>query len=309
LHKYMLYGLGVHSEIQLWEEEAEDCPEDVRVVWRCRKSAPVEPRSSQPITEIAPNGDLVVSWPGIAALSIRHQGKEMVVETRDRLEINHVKHLVAGMGMGLIWHQRGRFTLHASAVAIGSGGVAIAGPKYAGKSTTAAALVSLGHIVFSDDVLVLDMKDDGGIDILPGPSTLNLWPDAAEAMERDPESMPQIWSRSPKRIATIPATGERLRVPLRCIFFLEPSNSVEPTIESFRPTEALSLLVAHSHALRIVEDTESLPRHLVQCGRVANEVEIFRLRRPRSLASVRSIAEMIVERVNSLAPRESTVVS
>ena len=307
MHKYILYGLGVHSEIALWEEEVEDCPADVTVVWRCKDFPPSEPKANQPLTEIADNGDFSVLWPGIAKLSISRG--DIVVETRDRHEVNHVKHLIAGMGMGLVWHRRGRFTLHASAVSVGPCGVAFAGPKFVGKSTTAAALSALGHTILSDDVLVLDMKDDGGIDILPGPSTLNLWPDAAEAMERDPEAMPQIWSTSPKRLATIAVTGERPTVPLRCIFFLEPSRSAEPTIESFRPTEALSLLVGHSHALRIVEDTESLPRHLVQCGRVANEVEIFRLRRPQSLPSIGLVAEMIVERVNSLAPRESTVTS
>jgi hypothetical protein len=305
----MLYGLGVHSEIPLWEEEAEDCPRDVTVSWRCREDAPAEPMSNKAITEISSNGDLAVSWPGIAKLSICHQGKEMVVETRDRLEINHVKHLIAGMGMGLVWHQRGRFTLHASAVAIGDRGIAVAGPKYAGKSTTAAALARLGHTVLSDDVLVLDMKDGGGIDILPGPSTLNLWPDAAEAMDKDPEGMPRIWSTSGKRIAAISTDAERRAMPLRCIFFLEPSSAAEPSVESFRPTEALSLLVGHSHALRIVDDRESLPRHLTQCARVANEIDIVRLRRPQSLSSMRAVAEMIVERVYSSAPRESTVAS
>ena len=96
---------------------------------------------------------------------------------------------------------------------------------------------------------------------------------------------------------------------MRCIFFLEPTKSAEATIDSFRPSEALALLVGHSHALRIVDDTGSLPRHLSQCGRVANEIEIFRLQRPQSLPTVRSIAEMIVERVGSLAPLESAVAS
>lgn len=293
MHKYVLYGLGIHSEIPLWGPPVEDCPADVRIEWRSGEIDSSGEAGSY-ISELDDDGTVRFRWPSIASMSIRN-GQEILVETP---ELNHARHLIAGAGLGLILHQRGIFTLHASTVAIGAHAIGVAGAKRSGKSTTAAVLSSRGHTLLSDDVLALDILEEGAIRVLPGPSTLNLWPDTATAVGQDPERLPLIWPRSTKRISIVPNEAQREGFPLKCIFFLEVSgDDLVPTIDRYPPFEAMSLLIGHSHALRIVQDKRSMPQHLLQCATVAQQVDLFRLRRPGAVDSIQEVARLIEDEV------------
>jgi len=59
-------------------------------------------------------------------------------------------------------HADGHLTLHASAVSIDGRGIALVGPKHAGKSTLALALVREGARLLTDDLLVVRMGRTGG---------------------------------------------------------------------------------------------------------------------------------------------------
>jgi hypothetical protein len=83
--------------------------------------------------------------------------------------------------LGFILRMRGVLSLHASAVALGTAGIAIAGAAGAGKSTTAAAFVARGYTLIADDVAALS-EDGGTFHVSPGYPRLNLWPDAVEAV-------------------------------------------------------------------------------------------------------------------------------
>jgi hypothetical protein len=300
LHKYVLYGLGIHTEVPLWGEEVEDCPADVRIAWRIDENPIPDSRPGRQVSSHESEREIRFSWPGIATMFIR-RGREIEIETGAREGVNHARHLIAGLGMGLILHQRGVFTLHASTIAIGRSAVGIAGSKRSGKSTTAAALTARGHTLLSDDVLALAMPENDAPRVLPGPRTINLWPDTLQALGQDPADLPMIWPRSTKRISMVPVWGARENLPLRCIFFLELSKMVEePSVERLEPGEAVRLLIGHSHALRMIEDREAMPQHLLQCGRVAQDVGMFRLRRPRSLDSIQDVARLIENRLESL---------
>lgn len=83
--------------------------------------------------------------------------------------------------LGFVLRLRGVVCLHASAVAIGQGAIAILAPAGGGKSTTAATFAKLGFPVLSDDVAALEPRGDELL-VLPGYPRVNLWPDAAEAL-------------------------------------------------------------------------------------------------------------------------------
>jgi hypothetical protein len=64
-----------------------------------------------------------------------------------------------GSVAALLLAQRGRFALHASVVEVGGLGVAVAGPRGAGKSTTALRLAQRRHTLVTDDVSPLEAAD------------------------------------------------------------------------------------------------------------------------------------------------------
>ncbi len=71
----------------------------------------------------------------------------------------------------------GRESVHAGAFAAGGPALAVVGTREAGKSSTLAELARAGAAVLCDDMLVLD-----GGDVLAGPRTVDLRPDAAGAL-------------------------------------------------------------------------------------------------------------------------------
>lgn len=292
VHKHVIYGLGVHSEIPLWGEGVPDCPGDVFISWDASRNACdacAERNGSD-------DGDLIrLAWPAICELSIR-SGREIAVRSGTDSEATHLCHLVTGIGLGLALYQRGVFTLHAGAVSIGGLAVAIAGSKGAGKSTLVAALNARGHPLLSDDVVALDLPDDELPRVRVGAPNMNLWPDSAIATGHDPATLSQIWSLSPK-LAGCVAIGQRhVPVPLGAIVVLS-GNGSSSQLQRLTPLEAFPQLVGHSHAFRWIEKPSHLPRHLAQCRTVLAQVPVFRLERGESLESLSTFAQQVEEGV------------
>jgi hypothetical protein len=79
-------------------------------------------------------------------------------------------------------HADGHLTLHASAVSIDGRAIAFVGPKHAGKSTLALALVREGARLLTDDLLVVRMGRTSGW-AQPGVQRVRLWEDSARALD------------------------------------------------------------------------------------------------------------------------------
>ena len=87
---------------------------------------------------------------------------------------------ILGRVMALAAHADGHLTLHASAVSIGGSVVALVGPKHAGKSTLALALVRKGARLVTDDTLVVRLGE-GAAWAAPGVQRIRVWEDTARA--------------------------------------------------------------------------------------------------------------------------------
>jgi hypothetical protein len=87
-----------------------------------------------------------------------------------------------GRVMALAAHADGGLALHASAVSIDGHAIAFLGPKHAGKSTLAMALVRGGARLVTDDSLVLRFGDGDVVWATPGVQRVRLWDDSASAL-------------------------------------------------------------------------------------------------------------------------------
>jgi hypothetical protein len=156
-------------------------------------------------------------------------------------ELNLLTHVVNGIGLGLILHQRGVFTLHASVAAIGNQAVAFAGAKLSGKSTLAATLATRGHSVMSDDVAAIGLSGNATPYVWPGPPNLNLWPDAIATTGQDPAALPRIWSGNEKRVLVKPSNRARAPLTLGAVIILAVEPDAElPKLERLRGVAAFA---------------------------------------------------------------------
>lgn len=123
----------------------------------------------------------------------------------------------------LVW-LRGGQALHASAVLVDGHAVAFCGVTGAGKSTTAAQFVRLGHPLITDDVMAWRWEGNACL-VQTGPTRVKLWPDSAAVVQsEDVGGLPRVHAQVDKRIVNLPtdAALATTEYPLSCIHLLTP---------------------------------------------------------------------------------------
>ena len=123
----------------------------------------------------------------------------------------------------LVW-LRGGQALHASAVLVDGHAVAFCGVTGAGKSTTAAQFVRLGHPLITDDVMAWRWEGNACL-VQTGPTRVKLWPDSAAVVQSEAVGdLPRVYGLVDKRIINLPTDAALASsgYPLSIIHLLTP---------------------------------------------------------------------------------------
>jgi hypothetical protein len=201
-----------------------------------------------------------------------------------------------GVVMGILLHQRGYFTLHASAVSMDGAAVAFIGEKRAGKSTLAAALQGRGHSLLTDDIAALGIGDNGRIDVQPSFPQIKLWPESASALGHDLSALPTLSDGLDKRALRASTAFCYHAVPLRRIYVLDRGAKLieeRPVSERITGGSAFKVLISQTYAARFIGSAISTPSFLRQCQTILQEVPLFRLRQVNDLSRVEHTARHI----------------
>jgi len=216
---------------------------------------------------------------GVAHFLFPHDGRFLKIFVHPGADHTALEFALYRGVLPRILHLRGTTCLHASAVATEDGVVAFVGPSGAGKSTLAAALVSRGWSLVSDDVLPLRRSPDGD-EVLAGPGLpeLRLHPVTADLIGIGSQVAPPIVGQTKARLQPRRAPDQPL--PLLRIYLLEPSLrglSALPATEWPMPhAEALLDLISNSFWVHPGE-TGALARDMVCLGSLLRSVTVTRL--------------------------------
>jgi hypothetical protein len=224
---------------------------------------------------------------------LARDGREIIVDPAPDADEQVLRLVILGMALGAVLHQRGLLTLHGSAVVKGDLAVAFLGAKGTGKSATAAALHARGYDMIADEIVALDRAGAASLMVLPGFPQFKLWPDVAESLDVDPETLPRLHPQMEKRAHHIVHGFSQVPLPLRRIYVLDDGADLE--IESLGPRQSFFELVQHSYALRFLGTAGVSAAHFRQCAHVARTVPVSRLKRPRSVSALSDVA-LLVER-------------
>jgi hypothetical protein len=177
-HSYYAYGMIIHSN-HLFPELV-PCEAPVADLTYRRTALPFPMPEGGQVFEFDEN-NAYLSIGGIGHCLIR--SKALVeFEPNEGIDPAALNLVLLGSVMATILHLRGYLTLHASAVEIAGCGAVFMGDKGAGKSTTAAAFISAGHRLLTDDVLAIDVAGEGPPRIIPGFPQLKLSQNASDAI-------------------------------------------------------------------------------------------------------------------------------
>jgi hypothetical protein len=191
VHSYRVFDVGVDSPFELPELDASGVAHPN--AWKVEAFS-----STPPATTLEPTGTDTVYGSvqvrsfvssGLARLTFDDTGTFDLDPSRRAIrwysgpdaQIAAVRADLLGRVLAMAVHHEGALGLHASAVSIGDGVVAFLGPKRAGKSTLAMALVRRGARLVTDDTLVVRLEGRRAL-AAPGVQRVRLWPDSARAV-------------------------------------------------------------------------------------------------------------------------------
>lgn len=202
-----------------------------------------------------------------------------------------------------ILHLRGTTCLHASAIAVEGGVIAFCGPSGAGKSTLAAALVTRGSSLVSDDVLPLCVRSmENHVMAGPGLPELRLYPTTADCIGIGGQVSAPLQGQTKARWQPRRAPDAPLR--LLAVYLLEPSlreQLHEPALVRPLPgPQALVDLISNSFWVHPSE-TGPLGKDLICFGQLLRSVAVSRLAFELSDTGFTAIEKLIASTAKVMA--------
>lgn len=280
MHRYRVYGLSVHSAIELPDLlAAHEAAPDVTILHGTVELGPPPQPGVQSWLETGSDPLRMASvFEAVGRFEVR-AGSLIVVDPAPDADARLVRHALLGPVLAQLLWQRDLFTLHASVVRIGARHAAFVGASGEGKSTTAAALLAHGHALVCDDIAVIPWRELP-IRTLPGFPRMRLYPDSLRGVGADPEAHPLVHGLIDKRLKPAPSFVDE-PVAIDKMYVLETAG--ELAAEPLAPREALMELLKHAYNAYQFAPVVGLARHLEMAGRVARALPVFRLLRPKDL--------------------------
>jgi len=189
----------------------------------------------------------------------------------------------------------GLYPIHASAIAHAGQVIAFTGPSGAGKSTLVAGLGQRGLPLFCDDTLLLDLSDPERVIALPGHKRLKLTGEAL-ALLGLPAEQP-VGADTGKSYAAPPAGDLREPLPLAELVFLEHGQELE--WRAVTGAERFARLADDHYTQSLYHEAQrpDLAAQFALRARLAEQVSMARLIRPRSPAGLAGSLDLVLARL------------
>ncbi len=289
-YRYSSFGLTIQSDLQLngWiEADGVACDVAVRIgrIPPELKLNPVFEAEADLGVHGQSSSQLFLAIDGVADYLIA-DGRLIVIEPRPDSDDDGIRIFLQGSAFGAILYQRGRFPLHASAVATPKGAVLFAGASGSGKSTIAAAMHRLGYPLVADDICCIA----AGFVYPSGPKVF-LWRDSLRELGEDPSGLSAIRRGVDKFILPLTAGYVDTAMPIHSVYILECGAPLgtEP-IDGLHRVSALWQHVWRPHyAVRMNLESQVLAQ---MCG-VVKQARVVRLMRPSAKFRIGELAESI----------------
>jgi hypothetical protein len=258
--QYGLFGLRVRSDFPLPLDQVGGYSNDS---WSFRRGHGVAPSDLGPsLAELpSPSGPIVIRhrargaewlrYPGIATFRTDPATRIVDVYLDGKCDHPALPYILCGQVAILILRLSGLASLHASAVVTRRGTAAFLGAHGQGKSSVAAAFLSRGAALLTDDVLPVRVVD-GSLLGGPGLPLMKLWPDSVASALRIEENLSQLLPECEKRLFRLSSHYPRLdgSTPIDAFYVLrrrpETDPSTEVSIARLPAAQALSSLVTNA---------------------------------------------------------------
>jgi len=302
---YRAYGRVVASDLPLPELEAASGTTEITITWSA--GVPAGAGAEWKTLWRFSTGEPWVTTAHVSGVRFLRFGRfadcttsegRIDVSRRGHASDSTIRHLVLDQALPLALAATGALVVHASALAIGSRAILLAGRAGVGKSTLAAFLAGHRMQVLADDGAVLD----GGpaeIRVLPSYPGLRLYHDSAAAAALDVSGSRDVAAYTKKRRIVPPVESDRGAAGPFTLAAIYVLCSADGPIAFDRLSRRDATLEVLSHAYRIDPgDRSALAAQLDAVAAIAPPV--WRVSYPRDLARAAAVAESIASHAAEL---------
>ena len=207
-----------------------------------------------------------------------------------------------GPVLGFAQRLMGILCLHASAVVIDDCAVALCGPAYSGKSTTAGAFAAAGFAVLADDMTSIRERAGRAI-AMPAYDHLRVWEESERMLLGSSGALPRLTPTWDKRALSLRGQGWTFReqpAPLDAVVLLaaRDDGAHAPRIEAATPGDAFVSLAANSYANYLLDDAMRAAE-FASIARVMATVRVFRAVPSSDPARIGELVRMVVGAVRA----------
>lgn len=291
MRKYRMYGLNAESQWHLPEclPLPDDCDADIVI-----KRGLVSPLG----VKTGPDGSWIqaredefwIDIDGVARFLVS-RGREIIVEPYADADEASIRVYLLGSVIGALLFQRSLLLIHGNAIEVNGGCLVCVGDSGAGKSTLAAAFLQHGYRLLADDVVPI--SEDGLA--TPGFPRIKLWGDTALRFGIETAGLRPIVPGMDKYNVPLGDGFCETPLPVKWLYVLEPSDEDGFSCEPFGGVDRFGPLHENTYRVHFLEHMALKPRHLQQVAKLAGNIHMARIRRPKAGFKIDELLEFIME--------------
>ena len=290
MYQYYIYGLGVHTEIKLYNLKEQKVARDVLIHYGNVSNDIVEYTERGLASSMSP----VRVWfrNDIGHFVIRG-GNDILVQPIGSADENDLASFVLGWCIAFLFQQRGYSAIHSSAIEVDEQAVLISGFSGAGKSTIALSLIDAGYRYLADDIAMVNPKGD--MMVQPAFPQQKVCRNIAEQMGTDTllyinEKKDKFAYYNEKDFCDVPRK-------LTTMFILRKYDGDQVRIEEITGIEKLNCILKNLFLLDAYRAMGFTLEEKARSLELAGKIAIYQISRPEGKDTVQEIRDAIIQLV------------
>lgn len=227
-------------------------------------------------------------------------GRKITVSPLAGADPEKVRVYLLGTCMGALLMIRNTLPLHGSAVEIDGKAYAFLGDSGAGKSTLAAAFVSRGHRLVSDDVIAVTLAGGGGMPaVAPSYPQQKLWQESLDhlGMSMERGNYRPVYRETSKYAVPVANGFCDGEVPLAGAFELVKSQSEAVSVRPLPNLERLRVMLLHTYRNRLIRRLGLEQWHFKVSTGIAEQMKVYQLNRPLEGFTANQLVSEIIQTI------------
>ncbi|MBB3108555.1 hypothetical protein FHS18_000583 [Paenibacillus phyllosphaerae] len=233
------------------------------------------------------------------ALYCIEDGTHIKISTLEGYDEDKLRLFTLGTSMGVLLLQRNVLPLHGSAIEIDGKAYLIVGESGAGKSTLAAALISRGYRILSDDVIPVTINEETQeVLITPSYPQQKLWQESLDRLGMNDQQYQPLYQELTKFAIPVTEHYHRESVPLGGIFELNKTEGDQLELLTIEGLQKLPVFQFHTYRNFLIPLMRKMDWHFQLTAQIASQIEMFRIRRPESVFTVEQLVDFVLSKAN-----------